>query len=44
MLTIFLTALAAASMVFFVSAAVKVAGVANLVLAPLIVIQMVSHY
>ena len=42
MLTVFLTALASASTAFLVSAGAKVTGVANLIMALLFVIQMVS--
>ena len=41
-LTVFLTSLAAASTAFFVSAGLKVTGLANLMVALLFVIQMVS--
>ena len=43
-LTVFLTALGAASTAFFVSAGVRVAGVANLLIALMYVIQMVSWF
>ena len=43
MLTVFLTALASTSTAFFVSAGLKVTGIANLIMALLFVIQMVSR-